>query len=186
MATHPRYRVDGGTHCVDVRLNAIEQLFDNRDPAPFRERDLDPDLVEYLYAAGEDLMSHGPFKVVFWVASPCQPTEVETGYRAHFVYELQRIERRRRRHRRTGQVALLLGVTLLVLILFASELLAGYDHRLVKAFREGLVILSWVVMWRPVEILLYDWVPVRRERKVMELLHDVPVEVRNEKGPGAS
>jgi hypothetical protein len=185
MATHPRYRVEGGTHCIDVRLNAIEQLFDNRDPAPFRERDLDPDLVEYLYAAGEDLISHGPLKVVFWVTSPCQPTEVETAYRAHFEYELLRLERRQRRHWRTGQVALLLGVAMLVLMVSASELLAGVQYRLVKALREGLVILSWVVMWRPVEILLYDWVPVRRERKVMERLHRVQVEVRAESGPAA-
>jgi hypothetical protein len=26
----------------------MEQLFDNRDPAPFGDRDLDPALVEYL------------------------------------------------------------------------------------------------------------------------------------------
>lgn len=35
MAAHPRYRVEDGAHCVDVRLTAVEQLFDNRDPAPF-------------------------------------------------------------------------------------------------------------------------------------------------------
>ena len=57
MATHPRYRVDAGAHCIDVRLTSIEQLFDNRDPAPFRSRDLDPDLLEYLVAAGEDLLA---------------------------------------------------------------------------------------------------------------------------------
>lgn len=186
MGSHPRYRREGDTHCIDVRLNTIEQLFDNRDPAPFRERDLDPDLVEYLVAAGEDLSSSGPFKVVFWVATPCQPGEVETGYRAHFDYELQRLDRRRRRHRRVGQVALLLGVALLVVILSGSELLSGYQNRFVSAFREGLAILSWVVLWRPVEALIYDWVPVRRERKVMRKLHDVQVEVRNAKGPSAA
>lgn len=30
-------------------------LFDNRDPAPFRRRDLDPGLVEYLVDAGYDV-----------------------------------------------------------------------------------------------------------------------------------
>ena len=186
MGTHPRYRMEDGTHCIDVRVNTIEQLFDNRDPAPFRERDLDPDLIEYLFAAGEDLSSHGPFKVVFWIATPCQPTEVETGYRAHFTYELERIDRRRRRHSRTGQIALLLGVTLLVAIFSVSELLAGSTNRFVAATREGLAILSWVVLWRPVEVLIYDWLPVRRERRVMQTLHDVAVDVRNAKGPSAA
>ena len=185
MGTNPRYRIEGGTHCVDVRLDTIAQLFDNRDPAAFRERDLDPDLVEYLFAAGEDLTSLGAFKVVFWVAQACPPDEIETGYRAHFVYELERLERRRRRQRRTGQVALILGVTLLVILLSLAELLGTEPSRAVRAVREGLVILSWVVMWRPVEALIYDWVPIYRERKVMERLRNAPVEVRNGKGPTA-
>ena len=183
MASHPRYRMEDGTHCIDVRLNTIEQLFDNRDPAPFRERDLDPDLVEYLFAAGEDLIPHGAFKVVFWISTTCTATEVETGYRAHFDYERERLERRRRRQRRTGQVALVLGVTLLVILLSISELLARNANRFVAALREGFAILSWVVMWRPVEALLYDWLPVRRESKVLAKLHAAPIEVRAAVGP---
>jgi hypothetical protein len=183
MTSHHRYRVEDGHHCIDVRINTVEQLFDNRDPAPFRERDLDPDLIEYLMAAGEDVSPLGSFKLVFWVAAPCSPDEVETGFRAHFNYELERLDRARRRQRRTGQVALVLGVTVLVVLLSIAQLLARYTSSLMLAVREGLVILSWVVMWRPVEALLYDWLPARRERRVMERLHAAPVEVRTGKGP---
>ncbi|CAN5900715.1 hypothetical protein BH11MYX3_BH11MYX3_30450 [soil metagenome] len=182
MGANPRYRIEDGVHCVDVRLNTIEQLFDNRDPAPFRLRDLDPDLVEYLFAAGEDLSSLGTFKVVVWVAQPCSAEEIETGYRAHFDYEIERLVRRRRRQRRTGQIALLIGVTILVVLLSVAELLDDAS-RLTRVTREGLVILSWIVMWRPVEALIYDWVPLRRERRVMQRLRAANVEVRSGKGP---
>lgn len=47
----PRYRFEGTTPCVDVRAQRVEHLFDNRDPAPFRARDLDPDLASYLVAS---------------------------------------------------------------------------------------------------------------------------------------
>jgi len=180
---NPRYRTEGDVHCVDVRLNTVEQLFDNRDPAPFRERDLDPDLVEYLFAAGEDLISHGKFKIVFWIVGPCVPEEVETGFRAHIDYEIERLDRRRRRHRRTGQAALVIGVSMLALLLSISQLLARYEHRALVVLNEGLVIFSWVVMWRPVDMLIYDWIPMRRERKVLARLHTAPLEVRTGKGP---
>jgi hypothetical protein len=183
MGAHPRYRIEDGRHCVDIRLNTVDQLFDNRDPAPFRERDLDPDLVEYLVAAAEDLVSLGKFKIVFWLAQPCVPEEVQTGYRAHFTYELERVERRSRRQRRTGQVALVIGLVLLVLLLSISGLLATSKIGVVHALREGISILSWVVMWRPVEALIYDWLPIRRERKLMQRLHDAPIEVHTGKGP---
>lgn len=183
MSEYHRYRLEDGVRCIDVRLTTVDQLFDNRDPAPFRERDLDPDLVEYLVAAGEDLAALGSFKVVFWVAQPCVPEEVATGYQAHFDYELERIERRSRRQRRTGQVSLFLGLALLVVLLSISELLAPSASGAVRALREGLAILSWVVMWRPVEALIYDWLPIRRERKTMQRLRDATVDVRTGKGP---
>jgi len=42
---------------------------------------------------------------------------------------------------------------------------------------EGLVIGGWVAMWRPIEILLYDWWPLRRELADRERLRDLRVEL---------
>jgi hypothetical protein len=184
VSENPRYRVDNGEPAIDIRLGNIEQMFDNRDPAPFRERDLDLDLVEYLMAAGEDLTPQGEFRVVFWIEKPCQPNEIEGAFRAHFDYELDRLRRRRRRHRRSGMIALAIAVTLVVVLLSLSQLVATeIPGSLGVALKEGLVISSWVVMWRPIEILIYDWIPVWRERKVMNALLRAPIEVRTGKGP---
>ena len=49
--------------------------------------------------------------------------------------------------------------------------------------KEGLVISSWVVMWRPVEVLIYDWIPVRHERKVVTKLLAAQIQVRVGKPP---
>jgi len=50
MTTGARYRVEDGRSWIDIRVAQSRQLFDGRDPAPFRERDLDDDAVEYLVA----------------------------------------------------------------------------------------------------------------------------------------
>ncbi len=181
---HPRYRLENGQPCVDIRITRIEQLFDNRDPAPFRERDLDPDLVEYVLAAGEDLAPHDAFRMVFWLTTPCQPGEIEAAFHAHFEYELDRLDRRRRRQRRSGVVALVLAVGLLVALLSLAQLVASLIAGSVgAALREGLVIASWVVMWRPVEVLIYDGIPVRRERRVIQRLLAAPIDIRTGAGP---
>lgn len=41
-----RYRREEGAVCIDLRLRSERQLFDLRDPAPFRERDLDHAALE--------------------------------------------------------------------------------------------------------------------------------------------
>ena len=44
--------------------------------------------------------------------------------------------------------------------------------------KEGLTIAGWVAMWRPLEIYLYEWWPLRRLGQVFNKLSRMPVEVR--------
>jgi len=183
---HPRYRVEDGEHSIDVWLATPEQMFDNRDPAPFRERDLDPGLVAYLMGAAEDLAPHGPFRIVIWFPTARPIEDVAHGLRAHLDYELEILERRRRRQRRTGQVSLLLALTLLVALQMLAQLLLELpDSSVRNAIREGLVILSWVVLWRPIDLLIYEWIPVRRQRKLLHRLRAAAVDVRQATGPAS-
>ncbi len=181
--TDLRYRVEDGHPRVDVRVDGIEQLFDLRDPAPFRERDLDPGLEEYLRDAAEDLRGHGPFRIVFWLAAAPPPGELEHALRSHFADALERLRRQRRLRRRTGYVALAIATVLLVTLLSLAHLV---DGRIAGAFgvglREGLVIAAWVVMWRPVEVLLYDWIPAWRERGVVSRVLAAPIDIRVDAG----
>lgn len=187
MATPPRYRTENGEPCVDVSASSVERLFDNRDPAPFRERDLDPDLVEYLLASSEDLIAHDRIQIVFWIETPCPPHEIEQAFRSHFEYELERIDRQRRRRRRIGQITLLLAVVAIIALMSLAQLVGTFVHGSIGlGLKEGLVISSWVLMWKPVEVLIYDGIPWRRERKVIRRLQDAPIDVRTGKGPAAA
>jgi hypothetical protein len=182
--TKLRYRLESGQPCVDVRIDSIDQLFDNRDPSPFRERDLDPGLAEYLRDASEDLKAQGPFRIVFWLDRLSPPGEVEHAVRSHFEDVLERLRRRSHLRRRTGQIALLIAVSLLVTLLSLAHLLSGIlTGAMGAALREGLVIAGWVVMWRPVEVLLYDWIPAWRERKVISRVLHAPIDIRAGTGP---
>lgn len=184
MTAHARYRVENGESVVDLHLAGIERLFDNRDPAPFRERDLDPDLVEYMLAVGEDLLAQ-PARIVFWLDKSCQPNEIETAFRGHFEYELERVDRRRRRARRTGQLSLLVAVVLITGLLAVAQLVGRLTGALAAGLKEGLTISCWVLMWRPVEVLVYEWIPWRRQRTIIRKLLAIPIDVRDGTGPSS-
>ena len=174
-----RYRIENGQRCIDIRVASLEHVFDNRDPAPFRERDLDPGLARYLLDAGEDLAGEPRYRVVFWLEQPCHAEEIEEAFRGHFEDVVDRVRRTRRHRRRTGQVTLALALVLVVALLMLSQLVATLiPGSLGAVLKEGLVISSWVVMWRPVEVLIYDWIPARHERQVASKLLDASIDVR--------
>lgn len=181
----PRYRLENDRPCVDVSIPSIDRIFDTRDPAPFRQRDLDPDLVTYLVGASEDLSAQASLNVVFWLEQPCAPNEIELAFRAHFEDEIERLTRRRRVQRRVGSIALAVAVVAIGLLLSLAgtvgDLVGG---RFGHALREALVISSWVLMWRPIDTLVYDGIPFRHERQTMRRLLAAVVDVRSGKPPG--
>jgi hypothetical protein len=177
--SEPRYRVEDGEALVDVRVATVEQLFDNRDPAPFRQRDLDPALVEYLVGAAHDLSRADRLRVRFWTERPGEAREVEDGVRAHFEYELERTQRRRREQVRVGWISLAVAAVVVVALIGLSQLVARViGGALGAGLREALVISGWVVMWRPVELLIHDGIPWRRDRRALRALRDAVVELR--------
>ncbi len=175
----PRYREEEGQPCVDVRVPAIEHLFDKRDPAPFRDRDLDPGLREYLYESAEDLLSRGPPRLVFWLEKPCERDALEVPVREHFTYELERLTRGRHRDVRLGFVTLLIAFGLIALFIGVAQVVAlELPNAFGAALKEALTISGWVLLWRPVEVLIYDGLPWRHRRKVLQNLLAAPVFVR--------
>lgn len=168
----PRYRLEEGRACIEIRLKTTQQLFDGRDPAPFRERDLDEDAVDYIVGAAEEIAPAVGLKLVVWISEsadsePLENAMIVDAIRAHFAYELERLRRRMHEHVREGQIALLVGLAVLVVFLTLAELTvtlpAGHVRQIL---REGLVITAWVAMWRPLELVLYDWWPLVRKRSL--------------------
>jgi hypothetical protein len=78
-----------------------------------------------------------------------------------------------------GRTSLLIGLAFLAFCTLASRLLHGLDGQpLLRVAAFGLEIAGWVAMWRPLEILLYDWWPILRRRRLFERLARMQVAVR--------
>jgi hypothetical protein len=55
---------------------------------------------------------------------------------------------------------------------------AAATNALAAVLRESLFIGGWVAMWRPIEIFLYDWWPIRAEARRFDRLAAMPVAIR--------
>jgi hypothetical protein len=182
MVTRTRYRVENGRWCIDINVRHSRQLFDGRDPAPFRERDLDKDAVSYLVSAGQEIPRKQPLAIVVSISEEPEPhlaaDVIVEAVRGHFVHEADQVERRLREHVRRGHVILGVGLTALVVFLTLAGFTASLPPGpLREILREGFVITGWVAMWRPLEVLLYDWWPLIDERRQMRRIVEAPVSV---------
>ena len=156
----------------------MEQLFDNRAPAPIRDRDLDPRLVQYLLDGARDLASVTPLRVKIWLGTS-PSVDVPQAVRAHFQHEIDRTNRRRREQVRTGLLTLAIATVIVIVLIAVAEIL---ERRLTgvigTAVREALVISGWVLMWRPLDVLVYERISWLRNRRILESIRDAAIAVQ--------
>ncbi|MFA6286768.1 MAG: hypothetical protein WC661_05225 [Opitutaceae bacterium] len=159
---------------IEVRLRELSQLFNSMDPSPFNERDLDADAEEFIVSWARELPPRGDIELVVHLATPPPPeraAEVEQAVR-HFFAERAAIKRLEfRLLMRRGRLSLAIGLMFLTACMVAGQLVGTSDYGTAgSVVRESLMIGGWVAMWRPLQIFLYDWWPVRDECRILERL----------------
>jgi hypothetical protein len=176
-------------HTIQVRIHELRQLFNSIDPSPFRERDLDPDCEEFIVSWAREIPPERDLHIEIRIDREQPPAElaadVPSAVRSHFAREASLQNLRRRRIVREGRLSLAIGLVLLVLCEGAAALVpAARLGTAGEIVRESLIIAGWVVMWHPLEVLLYGIWPVVRERRLLERL--ATADVRLSSGPATT
>ena len=91
--------------------------------------------------------------------------EIESAIHMHFCYRKEQSQKKLKRVFHYGWRILLIALTLLAVIFTLSEIALWLmpNSGIARFVHESFIILGWVVLWRPLEVLLYDWFPVKKE-----------------------
>lgn len=95
----------------------------------------------------------------------------------YFEYRASQANRELTTLLRTGVISLMIGLLFLAICLGARSLLrhASPSYEVIS---EGLLIMGWVAMWRPIDLFLYDWWPIRRRWRIFRRAAMLAVELR--------
>jgi len=159
---------------VEVRLRELSQLFNSMDPSPFIDRDLDAAAEEFIVGWARELPHKGELELLIHLTTPPEPGRAAGTAAAVQNYFASRAEIKRRELRlllRRGRASGLIALLFLAGCFGLGEMVRQASTQPWAEFVElGLQIAGWVAMWRPLEIFLYDWWPVRGDRLLLERL----------------
>jgi hypothetical protein len=168
-------------HYISLKLHDTSQLFNSMDPSPFIEKDLDDDAEEFIISWAQEFSLGAPIRLRIYLEQwPVEdPKElVKAAVHNHFIHRASIADLEFKRLLKQGRTSLLIGLLFLFGCLALSKALQGHSaDTWAAALREGLTIAGWVAMWRPMQIYLYDWWPLRRRVQVYNKLGHMPVEV---------
>lgn len=166
---------------IALKVDKVSQLFDTLDPTPFRERDLDRDAEDYIVGWARELPHNVPIRIVIHLPAEevSQHAQVlEQALSRYFSYRVEAVSRDLSELFRVGRYALPVGLAVLALCVTGGHLAQMYwTGEFGVLVGEGLIILGWVANWRPIEIFLYDWVPIVRHRSLLRRLASAQIVV---------
>ena len=192
MTAMPAAGDDLPLHCrpIEVRVGELRQLFNAIDPSPFQERDLDPKAADFIVEWGRDVPASAPLALVVHLERGAGRAD-EAAILRDAVHEFfrQRAAASRRQLRelfRRGRTSLAIALVFLAASIAAGNGLAMSfpDAHFTEVLREGLLIVGWVAMWRPLEVFLYDWWPIRSEARLYDRLGAMPVRIEYDVAAG--
>lgn len=184
MAVPPQHFEGFPPKCalIEIHISDLTELFNSLDPTPFLKRDLDREAEEFIASWARDLSGDAPLGLLIHLdgAMPADANAIVRGaVRDHFARRAAEIRGQLRQLLRVGRISLVIGLAVVAGSVILGDVVEAMmqGYRSGSIIRESLLIGGWVAMWRPLEVFLYDWWPIRAEARLFDRLSAMSVRV---------
>jgi hypothetical protein len=173
--------IEDGVEIVALRVRSLGDFFHPLDPSPMAKRDLSQLAVGYLMGELRDVRGDRRVRLVLELP----PADMEhadaavAALRRHFAWSAVATRHEMRERLRIGLASLGIGLVAVAILIAIARVIADLSNGgLVTTIAESIIIIAWVILWRPVEILLFDWWPLREDIALFERLAAIDIECR--------
>lgn len=176
---------------IEVRVRELSQLFNTNDPSPFHDRDLDPAAEAFIESWAQDFPRSASLALLVHLDrgedTADETVIVRDAVHRFFRRSAEATRRQLRELFRRGRISFVIALLFLFVLSTIANVVSDALHRAVGGIvREGLLIGGWVAMWRPLEVFLYDWWPIRARARLYDRLAAMPVRVQRTGVPSTS
>lgn len=156
---------------ISIFLSVDEQnvysYFNPHDPAPLGRRQLSHDFQDYLnqtlLPAGRrtsidfKVFCHGSGNMRF-IIDPLINT-----IRRHYQQQKKLKQNEFKKFKKRNYLLLLLSFIVVMICQGVLPIVLGQDHRIHSMFSNAVDVFSWVILWKPIERLIFYWNPFLKE-----------------------
>ena len=171
------------TVCIYIRLDeqTVHDYFNHHDPAPLYKRQLGHEFEQYIF---NSLLTSSRETVIRYQVICLDHADkrfiapVTQAIRNHFNLKKQLKEMEFSKFRQ--RTFRLLIASLVTVLLFQG--LLGYatglfEERLSGALHNTIDVFSWVILWKPIDRLIFYWNPFKKDLHLLSRLANAEVNV---------
>ena len=161
-----------------VSDQSIDNYFNANDPAPIYKRQLSQEFEEYImnYAISIKRYSAVTYKLNCVKESDKEFVEpLVHAVRRHFSLKKSIKEAEFRKFKRRNRILLVISFTVVMIFQGLVPVIFSTEHRIHSAFSNALDVFSWVILWKPIERLIFYYNPFLKEISILDKLTNAPI-----------
>lgn len=168
---------------IYVRLDeqTVHDYFNHHDPAPLYKRQLGHEFEQYIYNSLLTSKRNAIIKyqvICLDYADKRFVAPVTQAIRSHFnLKKFLKAEEFKKFKRRTFKLLAASLVIVLSLQALLPYLIEGMDHRMAGSLHNVVDVFSWVIMWKPIDRLIFYWNPFKKDIHLLDRLANAEVMV---------
>ncbi|MEK7225854.1 MAG: hypothetical protein AAB221_09245 [Bacteroidota bacterium] len=168
---------------IYVRLDeqTVHDYFNHHDPAPLYKRQLGHEFEQYIYNSLLTSKRNAVIKyqvICLDYADKRFVAPVTQAIRSHFnLKKFLKVEEFRKFKRRTFKLLAASLVIVLSLQALLPYLIEGMDDRMAGSLHNVVDVFSWVIMWKPIDRLIFYWNPFKKDIHLLDRLANAEVTV---------
>lgn len=158
---------------IEIQTSVVDALFHRFDPSPLPSRCVSEETDNYVVARVRDMPADWPVSlhIILPPSEAACCNDVQEAFRRHYNAAAARQRRAVRTHFREAGKMLLKGSIFAVILITIAKLIASWsDSILMDKIASGLSLIVWVSLWRPVDMLIYEWRPLMNQARFLDRL----------------
>jgi len=159
---------------LKVSERSIDDYFNANDPAPIYKRQLSHEFEEYIMNYASSIKRYTVVTYKLNVVNQSDNEFVEPlvhAIRRHFSLKKSIKEAEFKKFKKRNYALLVLSLLVVMLFQGVMPLIFQEEHRIHSAFSNALDVFSWVILWKPIEKLIFYWNPFLKEISICPCPH---------------
>ena len=187
MLIKSRFMSDKGPLVIDLELNTIEDLFVVPDYNPFDPQNRTQSGMDEILVQVRNMSLKDPLKIRIKLSSSAKTAQAEQlvmgAWNRYCSFKIRECEQSIDQLQDQGKIDLVWALSISIILIlgafFTSKLL--FLPEFIRYFLEtGMGIIAWVLLWPPLDSILYEWRPCRRAQQMYKYIRSAILEINSE------
>ena len=165
---------------LSLDQDIFKGYYNPQDPAPLYKRQLSHDFEEYIMLSIRAAKRDSPFHYKISYRNECEKQYAEPllyAIRRHFADKKAMLIAAFERFKRRTYMLLFSSLVIVMICQGLLPVILDGKISIHSGLTNGIDVFSWVILWRPIDKLIFQWNPYLKDISIMERLEKAEVTI---------